>query len=215
MPELDLVDNDIIFKICCFDLLVGFAALFDAGASPNRLVVAEYVLKKKMSRSSRLNDKSACLKRLTAFLEWSAGLEPTDDEISLAAEIEGLAQQQNIAFDSGESILLAVLLSRLARRLFTGDKRAIEGLWPLSQSLNKEDAVSSRIVCFEQIMLSLLEKLGAEELARRVCQESGADTTAAICCGCAGRQVDAAGITEGFQSYIADLRKRCGPVLVA
>ena len=61
-------------------------------------------------------------------------LEPTASEIELAAEFEAQAQRQNVPLDSGESQLAAIALSRAARGILTGDKRAITALWSETMS---------------------------------------------------------------------------------
>ncbi len=215
MPKLDLVDNDIAFKICCFGFCAEFRQMFEQGSAPYRLGLASYVVPRKIARSSRVRDKASAQEHLGVFLAWAVGLEPTDEEIGLAAEIEATGQQQNVDFDSGESLLLAALLMRGARRLFTGDKRAITGFRAVSEALGREKETAGKVVCFEQVMNELLKTLGAKTLTERVCREPDVDKTAAVCCGCASGGSDEASISEGLQSYIRYLRKACGNTLTA
>jgi hypothetical protein len=214
MPELDLLDNDILFKVACFDLLDGLTAHLNGPSSPSRLKVAEYVLARKIARFPGLKDKEGATERLKSLLAWVGGLEPDETEVSLAAQIESTAQERNIPVDTGESQLMAVLIIRSARRLLTGDKRAIEGLGPLCELLGKQKEVSGKIVCCEQLLLALLDLIGIEELVRRVCGEPKVDKTAAICCGCASGG-STAGVVVGLTSYVEDLRRRSGAVLAA
>lgn len=214
MPERDLVDNDIVFKVCCFGFRVEFQQTFDGNPAPHRLGLATYVLPKKIARSSRVRDKASAQAQLGEFLAWSVGLEPTDDEIELAAKFETIAQQQNIDLDSGESLLSAVLLTRGAQRLFTGDKRAIIGLGAMIEQFKRKHEIAGKIVCFEQVVTTLLRLLGVETLIDRICREPDVDKTAAICCGCAsGGDSEEARISEGLQSYINHLRESCGNIL--
>lgn len=215
MPDMALLDNDIIFKCACFDCVGDLAQVIGDGVSPHRLSLAEFVLRRKISKSSRISDKTGAQSRLATCLGWSTALEPTDEELSLAADVEDAAQQLNVSFDSGESQLLAVLVVRQARGLYTGDKRAIEGLGPLAGHLAMSESIINKIVCFEQVMLILLRILGAKELASRVCREAEVDKAASTCCGCASGGSDEAGITEGLNSYINQLRGRCGSALSA
>lgn len=215
MPEMALLDNDVIFKCACFGCVGELPQVIGGGVSPHRLSLVDFVLRRKISKSSRITDKTGALSRLSTCLEWSAALEPTDEELSLAADIEAAAQQLNVSFDSGESQLLAVLVVRQARGLYTGDKRAIEGLGPLAEHLAMSESIMNKIICFEQVMLILLRVLGAKELASRVCREAEVDKAASICCGCASGVSDEAGIAEGLNSYINHLRGRCGSALSA
>jgi hypothetical protein len=215
MPDLDLLDNDILFKVSCFDFSDGLAAYLNGSSSPSRLKVAEYVLSRKIARSSGVRDKEGAAERLKSLLTRVVSLEPNDAEVSLASEIEAAAQEQNLSFDTGESQLLAVLIVRSARRLLTGDKRAIEGLLPLCECLGKQAEVSGKIVCFEQLLLALLDLIGAEELVARVCSEPDVDKTASISCGCATGGTGADRISEGLNSYLRYLRERSGDILSA
>ncbi len=175
--------------------------------------VAGFVVKKKISKSKRINDAASCVERLEQFLAWAHVTEPTEAEVLLAAEIEGLAQKNDISFDGGESLLLSILLLRKARLMFTGDKRAIQGLWPLAEHLKKQKEVEYKVVCFEQVLIAILEQIGAEELSRLVCREPGVDLTAAICCGCSSGGFNNEVTRDGLQSYIRDLSRKSGSLL--
>lgn len=213
MPEMALLDNDVIYKCACFDCVDELTEVLGDGVLPHRLSLAEFVLRRKISKSSRIGDKAGAQSRLATCLERATALEPTDEELALAADIEAAAQQLNVSFDSGESQLLAVLVERQARGLYTGDKRAVEGLGPLAMHMEMSESIVNKIICFEQVMLILLRVLGAKELASRVCREAEVDKAASICCGCASGGSDEAGITEGLTSYINHLRDRCGAAL--
>lgn len=215
MPEADLVDNDVVFKLSCYDLGAAFQETFEGREKPRRLGLAQFVLPKKIWKSSRVRDKDAALRNLEVLLAWAAGVEPTDAELALAAEIEDIARTAHLAFDSGESQLLAVVLGRGPERLYTGDKRAIMALRAITVALAREEEVAGRVVCFEQVLMTLLELLGDKELAARVCREADVDKTAAICCGCASGTSHKSNMIEGFQSYIAHLREHSGTGLSA
>lgn len=215
MAELELIDNDVLFKVACFDLGEALAEDF-RDASPVRLGVAVFVLRSKVRRSSKLRDKDGAEGRLNAIWHWAIEIEPASGELELAAEIEGIAQAHNLSFDSGESLLLAILIKRGRGRLHTGDKRAIAVMPKIIQLVGEEKSLAGRVRCFEQILLSLLARLGAHELTRGVCSEPDIDKSSAICCNCAsGAQPDAEAIAEGLQSYVEELRGRCGELLIA
>lgn len=215
MTELELIDNDVLFKVACFDLGNALAEDF-RNASPVRLGVAVFVLRSKMKRSSKLKDKVSAEGRLNEIWNWAVEIEPNAGELELAAEIEGFAQLHNLPFDSGESLLLAILIKRGGGRLHTGDKRAIAVMPQIGQLVGQEKTLAGRIRCFEQILLSLLASLGAHDLTRGVCSEPDIDQASAICCRCASRaQPDAEAIAAGLRSYIEELRGRCGALLSA
>jgi hypothetical protein len=215
MPERDLLDNDIVFKISCFGLNDNFKKSFDGRSVPYRLGLASFVLPKKIARSSRVNDKATALRYLEEFFGWAIGLEPTENEFKLAAEIEEIARELNVPFDTGESQLLAVLLKRGVERLYTGDKRAIVGVRLIAERLAEPESIAGKIICFERVLLELLQLVGDKELVEHVCREPAVDRAAAICCGCASGGSEAAVIMEGLQSYIRDLQERSGLELAA
>lgn len=215
MPEQSLVDNDIIFKVCCFGLSEQFKDLFGEAEAPVRLGLAKFVVPKKIAKSSRVRNKETAQAQVVDFLAWAVALEPTEDELSFACEIEDVARQENIDFDAGESQLLAVLLRRNATQMMTGDKRAIIGLRALTQRLGIVKETNSKVVCFEQVLLALLKSIGFEELTRKVCAESEVDRMASICCSCASGGGAEASIAEGLTSYIRHLRSECGECLAA
>lgn len=215
MAELALIDNDVIFKMSCFNCVVEFTNVVGPDHAPRRLDFAPFVLRKKIAKSSRIGDKTGAQTRADALLAWAPGVEPTDSELRLAADIETIAQQLNLPFDSGESQLLAVHIVREASRLYTGDKRAIAGLPSLCERLNCLERVAGKVVCCEQIVLALLQILGPEELCNRVCREAEVDKTIAICCGCASGGSEEAEIAEGLGSYIRYLRNDSGRILAS
>lgn len=212
MSSLELLDNDILLKIAGYDLHDGFAAEF--AEPPMRLGVAAFVLSKRIKRSGKLRDKAGVLCRLDKLLAWASKIEPDETEMCLAADIEAEAQSHNISFDAGESLLLAILIARAAKRLHTGDKRAIAGLPQLCQLIDKAEAVAGRIRCFEQVLKTLLGLLGAEVLAAKVCQEPDIDQATSICCRCAsGARPTAGEIEAGLDSYVSYLRQHSGSML--
>ena len=89
MVDLELIDNDVLFKVACFDL--GEALQHDfRGRSPVRLGVALFVLRSKIKRSIKLKDRNGAQERLESILGWAIEIEPDTDELALAADIEGL-----------------------------------------------------------------------------------------------------------------------------
>jgi hypothetical protein len=135
MPDLTLLDNDVVLKTCCYGLAPqALRCLQDRGSTVAALGIAQFVLPKKAARSPNISDKAratAALKDAFAILSFE---EPDETELALAAELEDLAQAQGVELDTGESQLVAMLVRRSATMLLTGDKRAIvavEALAPL------------------------------------------------------------------------------------
>jgi hypothetical protein len=140
-------------------------------------------------------------------------LEPDEAELVLAAEMEALAQRGGYSFDSGESLLVALLVCRGGGVLLTGDKRAIIALQHL-RGLHAETAKAvKRIACLEQLMTKVLAQEGGAAVRSGICQEPGVDAALTICFRCASSPADDSVYLEGLTSYVDDLRRRSGDVI--
>jgi hypothetical protein len=215
MAEVILLDNDIILKACSFSLT---KELLDVSGSRNcslwMLGVAEFVIRKRLKKSIGLRHPSRIAEECDLAMQRFGRLEPDDEEIKFAAGLEAAAQEMAVQLDTGESLLIAILVRRFARLLITGDKRAVVATHCLCGTAISRDAIKGRVVCLEQLMLTLLDHLGLEALAARVCAEPAADKTLAICFSCSSGITDEPTVREGLRSYLADLRARSGDVLL-
>lgn len=208
-----LADNDILIKVAAYGLaseVVGCLAREFGAVSV--LAVARFYVPKCLRRTPL--EKGAAL-ALSAFEEVSASLnflEPDTAETRLAAEIELVARKANLALDVGESQLIAIALLRNVRALVTGDKRAIEGMEPVLQSLGGHEALKNTVICIEQIMKRLLmQPLPALNLA--ICAEPQIDTALRVCFSCSTMSGSVAEWIAGLDSYIAALRTKAPNVL--
>src|SRR5262245_752495 len=124
MADVVLIDNDIVLKTCCYDAvdqLIG--CLYATARTLHVLGFIKYVLTKAIKKRVNIVNKeraAACIDRLLGRV---ALLEPSDEDLALAAEFEEAAQSCEVELDGGESQLLAVLIRRSATLLLTGDKR--------------------------------------------------------------------------------------------
>jgi hypothetical protein len=211
MFEGALLDNDVVLKATCYrlgDELVQVATVGEK--SPAILQVAKYTLRDLIKKSKKLNDKVATEAELYSVLEKVEHLEPTDDEVQLAANFEQVAQESSLALDSGESQLLAILISRHAKVLLTGDKRAITAIEKIAY-----DKVPERISCIEQLASSLIALKGYETIRPRICAEAAVDITLSICFSCSVATGASSNTLAGLASYIRSLRSAAPTVLSA
>jgi hypothetical protein len=206
-----VVDNDILLKTCLYRLDAELTGLLhQTGLHAAVLPVARYVVRSRLRRiwASAATDSCAALERIVSRL---AAAEPSPDELSLAASFESAAQRQNLELDGGESQLLAMVLIRGLRLLLTGDKRAIRAIEQLADSR----IPTGFIGCFEQLILTLLRRVGAAYLREHVCREPAVDRAISACFACHSSEADTASVIEGVRSFIEDLRTSAGRVLVA
>ncbi len=128
-PEVEVaVDNDVLLKAACYGLAIRFWP--QAGEVPGVgiLGASRFVLAKATERGDRVRDQAGARRALDEFFALTAVLEPSGDELRVAAELERLAQRAGLALDIGESQLAAMLAGRDIAWLDTGDKRAVAAL---------------------------------------------------------------------------------------
>lgn len=211
MSESILLDNDIALKACAYRCHVEVVAATTLhGMPPAMLRIARFTLHSRLSRPCGIADRAGAITALDNLLAEVRLLDPTEAEIKLAAELEELATTQGLSFDIGESQLVAILLSRNAVLLFTGDKRAIAALAGMALA-----GAVGRIGCFEQLATMLLAKHEHEPIRHSVCAEPSADKAMTVCFACSSETVSAKDILDGLASYIRHLRAQTGDMLIA
>lgn len=211
MSRIILLDNDVALKACayrCHSELVAVTKLDEN--PPAMLGIARFTLRTCLSRSRSVTDRESALTALNQLLAQVNLLIPTPSEIKFAAELEEQATARALEFDTGESQLVAILLSRGAELLITGDKRAIAALAGLALT-----EIKGRIACFEQLIAILLIKYPHNALRQRVCAESEADKALTACFACSSGSVSVDDIFCGLASYTSHLRKETDDTLIA
>jgi hypothetical protein len=211
MTKLVLLDNDVIVKVCCFNIGTELIDWASRGCIQlTMLTVAQYVVRGRIKRSTQLSDRNAAESTLRNVLNVMESTEPDDEELRMAAEFESVAQTRNLELDSGESQLLAILICRCRRLLLTGDKRAIHAIAEIAG----EQLKSPRVACFEQLMSSILQQTNVEELRTKICREQFVDRATAICFACSSLETPVSSIFDGLRSYTNELRKVAQRVLL-
>lgn len=210
MPNV-LVDNDVVLKSCCYGIDEPLLELLDdVGATPLILTVTKFVIAGRIKRDRYLvNRERADASFNRSFVAWLE-VEPTETELALAAEFEAAAQALNLELDGGESQLLALLIERRLPLLLTGDKRAIVAI----ERVAAERLPGPSIVCLEQVMLTLLRRIGLARLRERVCTEPAVDRAMTICFACRSSIIDVASVEEGLLSYVDYLRKSSSRIML-
>jgi hypothetical protein len=210
-----VIDNDLILKSVSYGLAEAFWP-DDGTGSTGILGAARYVVRHEIDRASLNRGPDAAHSDLAGLLARCEELEPTEEEVSLATDIELCGQEQGLALDNGESQLAAIVVTRALPLLETGDKRAIAGLEEARCHLPALEALRGRVRCLEQIARRAIE---AEEtfdaLSTCVCAESGVDRSLSICFGCFGdSRADRATAVEALDQYIREVRREASEVLV-
>jgi len=204
------VDNDILIKAACYGLTHELEDTRLLGV----LGAAKYVVAGRINRMALAGDRNAACAAALNMIARSSVLEPSSDELHLAASIETAAQRRGLELDAGESQLAAMVVHRCIPLLETGDKRAIKGFDALLDEIAELAPLRGRLRCLEQIVSRCVDRGDPDALARAVCAEPRVDKTLTICCRCFtpaphGTALDRAGL----DSYVAALRADAPHVL--
>ena len=200
------IDNDIVFKGACYDVLADIIAAVAEDEDVYVLGSAIYVVKDRILRTSLSRPSENAIARLLECLSVARTLEPSPSEISTAAALERKALEMQLPLHGGESILCAAAIERNLRLVVTGDKMAISALESLLAAGAALEPLCGRMRCLEQVMKDLLETRDPDQLRLSVCREPGVDKTLTICFGCTGPSSFTESIAAGLTSYIECLR---------
>lgn len=202
-----LLDNDVVWKLCCFrceDVLSRLGT-----APPAMLNVGKYTLRDKVRRTTRVRDRQRVVAALEGALATLSMLQPDAAELALATDLEDAAARLSLDFDSGESQLLAELITRSWPLLITGDKRAIAAIDKVLPG-----RADGRIACLEQLMATIISLKDVGEVRAGVCGEPAVDRALTNCFACASQTFDVASLAAGLTSYIDDVRRTSGRTLI-
>jgi hypothetical protein len=208
-----VVDNDVLLKGSCYGLLEEITAAI-AGQEPSGVLgAARFIVPRLIQRRRLTGGPNAALATFDRFLMRSETIEPTIQEQGLAAQLESTAQSLALNLDTGESQLVAILVRRAIPLLLTGDKRAIAAIERLLDTDPQLEKLIGAVRCLEQLIQTTVETADAAEIRKLICAEPAVDKTLTICFGCASAAITTDCISEGLNSYIADIRKAATRVL--
>jgi hypothetical protein len=208
-----LVDNDILFKTTSYNLTTDLLDSHPYGADNfHILAAAKFMLRKRLEKRSPSRGKDVVLAEFESIFTRINLLEPTEDEIKLAAEFEFIATKSGRELDNGESQLCAILILRKWDFIFTGDKRAIHAVESLIEEKCPE--IQGKITCLEQLILHLLGCTSFEEVRQKICTESGTDTSLDNCFACRSEQTTIDNCLEGLNSHIRAIKGQSPRALI-
>lgn len=201
-----LYDNDALLKLGAYDCV---KYLGDAGLAPGAiLAVARWSLRSQARRWRRVIDRERLCRLLDELIEEVEIVEPSSEEIELAAELEERAAKSPGMLDGGESQLLAVLIRRGWPMALTGDKRAI-----VAASRLGLPQLDGKLLCIEQAMLAMADEKNWAAIRASVCAELEADKAIALAFACGSTGLGLDQLREGLASYVEHLRGQSGDLL--
>jgi hypothetical protein len=74
--------------------------------------------------------------------------------------------------------------------------------------------LQGKVACLEQLIRSLLARLGLDVLRAAICNEACADKALAICFSCSTNTCTEQSALEGLASYVKALRRRAPTVML-
>lgn len=210
-----LADVDLVIKLICFKLS---NSLMKSLLKNNQIIEVlestKYVVRKRVYKVFEEKYDHEIKLELENFSANCNYIEPSDEDLFLAAEIEKISQIKNLSMDTGESILCAIAINSSAEfitYIATGDKRAIKSILQIKPALEKINYLNGKFICLEQIIIGLIRGGNLIQIRKNICCIPNLDKTLSICFSCTGRngqpEVE---IINGLNSYINDLDNKSG-----
>lgn len=187
-----LSDNDILFKLAHCNLLDLLPACL--GVSASEIGILPTCIHK-LRRV--LKGDAIVLGRIEAFCAQVTVLK--DDDV----DSDTLAMLLDTGADAGEAILAATICKTPESYLLTGDKRAIQALGKLPAG-DVKDGITSKVICFEALVLGMLENYGFEQLQANFIDGAKCDSMLAMAFGPARSESHA---VDCLTSYLDALRQ--------
>ena len=200
------IDNDALIKLAAYQLLQVVIDIVGGGRPVGMLGAGRFVVPHSIGRHRHISDPERALSAWNSVARTLEVLEPTNDEVALAASIEETAISRGLAMDTGESQLCAIAIRRGLPHIVTGDKRAICAAEALQRFVDALPALARRFVCLEQVLAGLVRDIGVDPVRTAVCAEPGVDKAAAICFACSGMRSGTAFDPAGLASYTNAVR---------
>ncbi|NBB87863.1 MAG: hypothetical protein GVY12_16775, partial [Bacteroidetes bacterium] len=193
-----LADNDILFKLAACRLIDRLPDLL--GVDQSQIWVREAAVH--VARSSRDRYSTESIERVVTFLSGTSVLDAdlVDDNV-----LERLLQLERM--DTGEAILFALAANLEDSCIATGDKRSLRCL---SESPDCEDLcarLSESIICFEQIMHWLMQKMDYAKYRSHVAPARTCDGVLEYMAFSQGLDTPHDHARDAFQSNIRSLRE--------
>lgn len=214
MSEHVAVDTDVILKVAGYAVGEEAVAVLGRTAPPAALGLTHLISPKQLAKRRGVVDREAALAALRALLGLLGSLEPSDDEVELAAELAAQAQAEDLPLNTGEAQLTAIAIKRALPLLVSGDKRALAALAALFPPGEKRAALQGRMMCFEQLVAALAGEIGEEAIRERICREPDMDTTMRLACSCGREAWTPEQLYEACDSYIEGIRRLAGDLLI-
>jgi hypothetical protein len=210
-----LIDSDVAIKLCIYRLRIWEAGQPLAVRDLATLGASKYIIPKRLKRCVLNGARETVTQSWESLSRQLSFVEPTNAELEFAATLEALAQRNATAFDTGESLLVAIMATRGADLFVSGDKRAICALPALIPHHAELANIAGNVACLEQLFIELVAAMDSKIVRNCVCAEAQVDRTLSICFQCQSGGTGNGGeqLLAGLNSYLDDLRQNSASVL--
>lgn len=200
-----LIDNDIIEKLCKFDLAAD-AVAHVFGGPDNCLILPTARYKFYLNAPQKGQRKYGdAFERIKNFVESVKSFADVVNECVLTFEDE-------LEIDAGDAVLVSFAVQSDERLIVTGDKRFVASLAKSSHFATYRVAMQGRFLCLEQIIFQLLETLDFTDILNRIVPARSCDTAIRAAFG-SGMMAERADVQAALEAYIDDLHKKAGGLL--
>lgn len=210
-----LIDTDILLKTASYKLLKQLLATSPFGSTEFGIVAAaQFVVADKLKKKLQAAQLEGAKEHFQDAIVKISAIEPSPDELALAAELESAALTLGVDIDAGESQICMLMLSGGIDLMMTGDKRAIKAIAALSE----QDAcayVHGKVACLEQLVWWMIEHKGLGSVQPSICPLPAVDISLTAALGCHSGGAPLASCKEGLISYINSIRRDAPEVLIA
>jgi hypothetical protein len=209
-----LIDTDVLLKTASYKLLKKLLATTPFGSTEFEMIAAaQFVVAGKFKKKLKGEQLEGAKAHFQEAIATIAAIEPTADELALAAQLESAAVTLGVDLDAGESQICALMLSRGIDLMMTGDKRAIKAI----AALREQGACAyahGKVACLEQLVWWLIEKAGLDSVQPSICSLPAVDSSLTNALGCYSGGTPLASCQEGLASYINSVRRDAPEVLI-
>jgi hypothetical protein len=192
------IDNDILLKLSCCDLLNETMAVLRLSAADVRVLrTARFVFQRNRQVADRYSEQGRF--RAVAFVKSCQTIvEEGGDEFERLQATDGI--------DIGEARLLAATSGLANFVLMTGDKRCLQVLAAQAELAEVRQRLQGRVICLEQVILRLIQRSGFDWVKARVVPMMACDTALQACFG-SGELATETNVVEALEAYITALRQ--------
>lgn len=204
-----LIDNDIVKKLAICNLLD--EAVGALGVSHREILVLPTARFKlgvaKNPDKARAQLGTEAFDRLKSFLANVGEIStvPPPDEQQLFDDV--------LDIDTGEAILFSAWANYAECVIATGDKRSLRALASLPNAEQIVARIAGHVICFEQIVMRIIDHSGFDLVRSRVIPTCDCDTVLRVAFG-SGLEATEESVRRSLTVYTGYLRNETGPLLI-